>query len=123
MCLLPHGILPLKVFCAVLSGVLFLLAWRFVWATVPIQPGVAGANPLQRQPAGADRCILHLVLVLVHIPSTAKVGHVLSCSRLGLAFGHQQPSHDRAVRLPAGLDTDLLQGPQPPFGSCVKEFV
>lgn len=123
-CVCYHMVsLLFRVFCAVLLGVLLLLAWRFVQATIPVQPVVAAANPLQRQPARADPCTLHLVLVPVHIPSTAKMGHVPSCSRLGLVFGHQQASHGRAVRLPAGLDTNLLQGPQPPFGSCTNEVV
>lgn len=90
-----------KVFCAVLLGVLLLLARRFVWTTIPVQPVVADASPLQRQPARADPCALGLVLVFVHIPSMAKMGHVLTCSRLGLVFGHKQLSHDQAVRLPA----------------------
>lgn len=74
MCLLPQGIPPLEsvLYCA--FGVLLLLAWRFVQATIPVQPVVADANPLQRQPARADPCSLHLVLVLVHMPSMAKMG-------------------------------------------------
>lgn len=120
MCLLPHATLQSVLGCA-FGGVAF--AGLEVCTGIPIQPVVAGANPLQRQPARADPCTLLLVLVLVHIPSMAKMGHVPTCSRLGLVFGHQQPSHDRAVRLPAGLDTNLLQGPQPPFASCAKELV
>lgn len=122
MCLLPHGVPPLQsVLGCAFGGVAF--AGLEVCTGIPIQPVVAAANPLQRQPARADPCTLLLVLVLVHIPSMAKMGHVPTCSRLGLVFGHQQPSHDRAVRLPAGLDTNLLQGPQPPFASCAKELV
>lgn len=56
-------------------------------------------------------------------PAWPRYGLGLTCSRLGLVFGHQQLFHDSAVRLPAGLDTDLLQGPQPPFGSYRKELV
>lgn len=74
-CVCYHVVsLLFKVFYAVLLGVLLLLAWRFVWATIPIQPVVADANPLQRQPASTDPCSLHLVLILVHTPSMAKMG-------------------------------------------------
>lgn len=86
-----------------LLGVLPLLAWRLVRAINPVQPVAADANPLQRQPARADPCSLHLLLVLGPSPARSRWGLVLTCNRLGLVFGH----HDRAVRLPAGLDTEL----------------
>lgn len=107
-CVCYHVVsLLFKVFYAGLLEVLPLLAWRFVQAAIPVQPVVADANPLQRQPARADPCTLHLVLVLVHIPSKVKMGPCAHLQLAGLSLWPPPASHDRAVRLPAGLDTEL----------------
>lgn len=73
-CVCYHVLSLFKVSYPGLLGVLPLLAWRFVRAINPVQPVAADANPLQRQPARADPCSLHLLLVLVHIPSKVKMG-------------------------------------------------